>query len=129
MFNAIQNKDDFCRRYVLIQLAGKEVFDVWHPTDVSRLLNTVLKNQNLPPYEPRLIGEAGRNTLESVFYVGVYSERKFLGKGAGETQAGAIDMAVRDALKRVFGVTRAARSPFEIMALKRIRQQNVGLTN
>lgn len=129
VFAGIENQSEFCRRYVLIQLSGKDVFDIWHPTDVSLILNTILKNQNLPPYEPRLIADAGRNTLESVFYVAVYSERKFLGKGAGETQAAAIDMAVRDALKREFGVTRATRSPFEIMSLKKIHNQVTGLTS
>ncbi|XP_003745094.1 39S ribosomal protein L44, mitochondrial [Galendromus occidentalis] len=128
VFGSIENQGDFCRRYVLIQLAGKDIMDIWHPIDVSQLLNSILKKRNQPPYEPRLIGDAGRNTLESVFYVAIYSDRKFLGKGAHETQAAAVDVAVRDALKRVFGITRAERSPFEIMALKSIYERNAGLT-
>jgi len=125
---SVENPAELCKRYILIELSGKDVFDVWHPLEVSHMLNSILQGQNLPAYEPRLIADAGRNTLEAVFYVAVYSDKKFLGKGAGETQAAAIDMAVRDALKRQFGVTRAMRSPFEIAVMKSFRERNAGLT-
>ncbi|XP_022692875.1 39S ribosomal protein L44, mitochondrial-like [Varroa jacobsoni] len=118
LFSAVREKDEFCRRYILTRLCGKDVFDLWNPKDVSFLLNTILQTQKHAAYVPRIIGEAGRNTLESLYYVGVYSDRKLLGKGAGTTQAQAVDVAVRDALRRIFKVTRAVRSPFEKMAMK-----------
>ncbi|OQR74492.1 39S ribosomal protein L44 [Tropilaelaps mercedesae] len=120
LFFAVREPDELCRRFFLVQLCGKDVFDLWNPKDVTHMLNTLLQQQKLPPYEARLIGETGRNTLESLFYVGVYAGGKQLGKGAGSTQAQALDVAVRDALRRAFGVTRDARSPFERMAMQRL---------
>lgn len=117
IFSAVRDPDDFCRRFILTQLCGKDVFDLWNPKDVSFLLNALLAQQKLSPFVPRIIGEAGRNTLESLFYVGVYTDQRLLGKGAGGTQAQALDVAVRDALRRAFRVTRAARSPFEKFAM------------
>lgn len=118
MIAAVRQPEDFCRRFILIQLCGKDVFDLWNPKDVSFMLNDLLSQQKLPPFVPRVIGEAGRNTLESLFYVGVYSDGKMLGKGAGSSQAQAVDVAVRDALKRAFRVDRATRSPFEKFAME-----------
>lgn len=117
---SVANPEELSRRFVLVQLSGVDVFDVWNPSDVTSLLNSVLARQSLPAFEPRLIGEAGRNTLESVFYVAVYSDRRLLGKAAGSTPAQAIDAAARDALRRLFRVTRAARSPFERMAMRNL---------
>lgn len=117
LFASVREPDEFCRRFILIQLCGKDIFDLWNPKDVTFLLNNLLHQQKLPPFVARIIGEAGRNTLESLFYVGVYSDFKLLGKGAGSTQAQALDVAVRDALRRAFRVTRATRSPFEKMAM------------
>lgn len=31
--------------------------------------------------EPRLIFESGKNTLEAVYHVGIYSDKEFIGSG------------------------------------------------
>lgn len=123
LFMSVRQPEDFCRRFILVQLSGKDIFDIWNPKDASFLLNNLLQQQKLPAFVPRIIGETGRNTIESLFYVGVYTDKRLIGKGAGLTQGQALDVAVRDALRRAFRITRAARSPFERMAMRTLSEK------
>jgi len=123
VFALVENCEHFSTNYILGHLMGKDVFDIWNPKDARHILNSLLKQKRLPEFEPRMVFETGRNTIEPVFYVAVYSDKRMLGKGAGCTQALAIEAAVRDSLRRIFRVTRADRSPFERMALEQISQQ------
>lgn len=46
------------------------------------MLNNILKRSERGEAEPRLLGELGRNTIESVFYIGIYdASKELIGKG------------------------------------------------
>jgi hypothetical protein len=44
-------------------------------------LDDILKRENKELTEPRIIAQTGINTLLSVYQIGVYSNKKFLGSG------------------------------------------------
>ncbi|CAG7729476.1 unnamed protein product [Allacma fusca] len=92
---------------VLTQLCGKDVFELWDIplpwTTLTELLKK--KGQELP--EPRIISQAGPNTVLAAYVVGLYdSNKQQIGKGIGETLEIAQEMAARDTLKRIYGLAR-----------------------
>uniref|UniRef100_A0A023GPE7 Large ribosomal subunit protein mL44 n=1 Tax=Amblyomma triste TaxID=251400 RepID=A0A023GPE7_AMBTT len=95
----------FVRDFVLTQLVGKDVCELWEIPDPFERLAVVLEETGRPPAEPRLLWESGRNTLEASFCVGLYSDRQLLGYSVGETLSIAQEMAARDALRRFFGLS------------------------
>lgn len=95
----------FVRDFILTQLIGKDVCELWEIPDPHERLAAVLQDSGKAPAEPRLLWESGRNTLEASFCVGLYSNKQFLGCSAGETLTIAKEMAARDALRRLFGLS------------------------
>lgn len=100
--NSVSRAETFVLDFVCPQLIGKDVFEMWDLDKPLEILNAILIKQNKKPTESRLIFESGRNTIEAIYHVGLYSQKQFLGKGAGETVAFAEEMAAHDALRRVF---------------------------
>lgn len=92
----------FVRDFVITQLNGQDVNDLWVIEDPWAMLTSILKNSKQPEIEPRLIGEAGKNTLLACYRVGLYLERKLLSTGFGESIDIAKEMAARNALKQLF---------------------------
>lgn len=45
------------------------------------LLTDILIRSGCGKPEPRLIFQSGKNTLEAVYQVGVYADKKFMGTG------------------------------------------------
>lgn len=95
----------FVRDFVLTQLIGKDVCELWEIPNPHERLAAVLQDSGRAPAEPRLLWESGRNTLEASFCVGFYSDKQFLGCSVGETLTIAKEMAARDALRRFFGLS------------------------
>uniref|UniRef100_A0A023FZ00 Large ribosomal subunit protein mL44 n=1 Tax=Amblyomma parvum TaxID=251391 RepID=A0A023FZ00_AMBPA len=95
----------FVRDFILTQLLGKDLCELWEIPDPLERLAAVLHDSGRPPAEPRLLWESGRNTLEASFCVGLYSERQLLSYSVGETLAIAQEMAAREALRRFFGLS------------------------
>lgn len=62
-------------------MAEKDLTEVWNPAHPVELLNDVLRKQNRSPAEPRLIAQAGKNTLEVAYNVALYCDKEFLGSG------------------------------------------------
>lgn len=77
-----ERAEKFVIDFIASLLCGKDVNEIW---DVSRpwaLMEGIAKQRNLTPVEPRLISQAGPNTIHAVFVVGIYDkDKKFLGKG------------------------------------------------
>jgi large subunit ribosomal protein L44 len=106
----LQNQDAaraqlFVQDFVLTQLIGADVNDIWEIVNPMGVLAAILEREGRGAPEPRLIRESGRTTIEAVYVVGIYSDKKFLGSGPGETLDTAEEMAARDALKRMFRTT------------------------
>ncbi|KAG0411393.1 hypothetical protein HPB47_011499 [Ixodes persulcatus] len=94
----------FVRDFVLAQLVGKDVNELWVVDKPIERLASLLQEQGMSPAEPRLLWDSGRTTLEASYCVGFYSDKKLLGSSVGETVEIAQEMAARDALRRWYGL-------------------------
>jgi len=83
----------------------KDVFDVYDLEEPLLAVERALAADGRA-VEPRLVAEAGRNTLEAVFCVALYDcRRSMLAMGYGETVDTAVDEAARECLRRLWGAT------------------------
>ncbi|CAN8005623.1 unnamed protein product [Ixodes hexagonus] len=94
----------FVQDFVVTQLVGKDVNELWEVDRPLEKLASLLEEQGMAAAEPRLLWESGSTTLEASFCVGLYSGKKLLGSSVGETVQIAQEMAARDALRRRFGL-------------------------
>ncbi|ESO10356.1 hypothetical protein HELRODRAFT_104858 [Helobdella robusta] len=94
----------FVRDFIAVQLVGKRVDDVWVVTNPMGLLVKELQKLGLKEPESRLIWSSGSNTVLSNYVVGIYSDKKLLGKAPGETLTTAEEMAARDALRNLYQI-------------------------
>lgn len=92
----------FVRDFVITQLNGQDVNEYFTIEDPWSMLADIVKKEG-GTLEPRLIGEAGRNTLLACYRVGLYVDKKMVSSGFGESVAIAKEMAAREALKKIFG--------------------------
>ncbi|KAM6933545.1 large ribosomal subunit protein mL44 [Xenentodon cancila] len=102
----------FLRDFLLTQLIGKDLFDMWTVVNPMGLLVEELTKRNVSLPEPRLIRAAGASTVLPLYFVGLYSDKKLLAQGPGETLAGAEEEAARVALRKLYGYTEN-RKPFD----------------
>ncbi|XP_029028262.1 39S ribosomal protein L44, mitochondrial [Betta splendens] len=102
----------FLRDFVITQLIGKDLFDMWTVVNPMGLLVDELTKRNIPLPEPRLIRSAGASTVLPLYFVGLYSEKKLLAQGPGETLIAAEQEAAYVALRRLYGFTENRR-PFD----------------
>ncbi|XP_070762459.1 large ribosomal subunit protein mL44 [Enoplosus armatus] len=102
----------FLRDFLVTQLIGKELFDMWTVVNPMGLLVEELTKRNVPLPEPRLIRSAGASTVLPLYFVGLYSDKKLLAQGPGETLVAAEEEAARVALRKLYGYTENCR-PFD----------------
>nr|XP_057935967.1 39S ribosomal protein L44, mitochondrial [Doryrhamphus excisus] len=102
----------FLRDFLVSQLIGKDIFDMWTVVNPMGLLVEELNKRNVPLPEPRLIRSAGASTVLPLYFVGLYSDKKLLAQGPGETLAAAEEEAARVALRKLYGYTENRR-PFD----------------
>lgn len=106
----------FIRDFVITYLSGKDINELWKIKDAEHVLASILLKEGRSPAEPRLVGEAGKNTILAAFRVGLYSDKELIGMGFGETIPVAKEIAVLDALKRMFQTTERAKPiPFDLV--------------
>ncbi|XP_031149082.1 39S ribosomal protein L44, mitochondrial [Sander lucioperca] len=111
----------FLRDFLVTQLIGKDLFDMWTVINPMGLLVEELTKRNVPLPEPRLIRSAGASTVLPLYFVGLYSNKKLLAQGPGETLAAAEDEAARVALRKLYGYTENHR-PFDFSPLQQHQQ-------
>lgn len=99
----------FLRDFLVSQLIGKDLFDMWTVVNPMGLLMEELTKRKVPLPEPRLIRSAGASTVLPLYFVGLYSEKKLLAHGPGETVVAAEEEAARVALRKLFGFTENRR--------------------
>lgn len=102
---------DFVRDFVCTQLNQKDVFDLWNIEKPIELLQKICSEEKLAPPEPRLIADSAKNTIFASYHVGVYSNKKMMGSGFGETIDVAIEEACKDAIRQFTG-TQSNMKPF-----------------
>ncbi|XP_020796137.2 39S ribosomal protein L44, mitochondrial [Boleophthalmus pectinirostris] len=93
----------FLRDFLVTQMIGRDLFDLWTVVNPMGLLTEELTKRNIPLPEPRLIRSAGASTVLPLYFVGLYSEKKLLAQGPGETLAAAEEEAARVALRKIYG--------------------------
>lgn len=93
----------FLRDFLVTQMIGKDLFDLWTVVNPMGLLTEELTKRKVPLPEPRLIRSAGASTVLPLYFVGLYSEKKLLAQGPGETLAAAEEEAARVALRKIYG--------------------------
>ena len=90
--------------FILTFLQDKHIFEIWDLKDAKETLRTILSNLGLSSYEPRLIRETGKNSIEPCFAVGIFVDKKMIAWSAAESIPEAEEMAAFDALKRFFEI-------------------------
>lgn len=116
----------FINDFLLTQLIGKDINEIWAiPNPMGLLVETLKKQGHKSKPVPRLIWSTGASNASGAFIVGIYLDEKFLAKAGGESVEIAEEMAARDALKRLFGTTEdAAALPFGDRARRNLKQVN-----
>ena len=90
--------------FILTFLQDKHIFEIWDLEDSRQTLQTILSNEGLGSYEPRLIRETGKNSLEPCFAVGIFVNKEIIAWASAETVAEAEEMAAFEALKKFFEI-------------------------
>jgi len=113
MSSGLERARMFVQDLVLSQLHGKDINELWNPMDPLGILNNILKSNGMSGSELRLLRQAGANSLLAVYHVGVYSNKKLIASGAGESLEIAQEMAARNGLKSFFHTDDSMRAlPF-----------------
>ncbi len=110
-----QNRQKFVRDFVATQLCDKNVLELWNPADPKRIVAEILKIQERPDPEPRLLRQSGPGTMEANYVVGVYCDKSLIGHSSGETVGIAEKAAFMDVLRRMFRVDES-RTPLSAVS-------------
>ncbi|XP_062872683.1 39S ribosomal protein L44, mitochondrial isoform X2 [Trichomycterus rosablanca] len=93
----------FIRDFLVTQLIGKDLFDMWKVVNPMGLLVEELSHRGVSLPEPRLIKSFGASTVLPLHFIGLYCDQKLLAYGPGETLSAAEEEAARVALRKLFG--------------------------
>jgi len=94
----------FINDFILTQLIGKDINEIWKITNPINLLVEELNKKGLKSQpKTRLLWSTGSMNPTAAFIAGIYVDEQFISKGSGETIEIAEEMAARDALRRIYG--------------------------
>ncbi|RUS81014.1 hypothetical protein EGW08_011219 [Elysia chlorotica] len=96
-----EQAERFVRDFVLPQLIEEDINQLWHIVNPMGLLKAMLSLSGKGEPEPRLLWKSGINTIMSLYWVGIYSDKEFIAKSPGETVLIAEEMAAREAIKKI----------------------------
>ncbi|NWR83704.1 RM44 protein, partial [Furnarius figulus] len=99
----------FVRDFLIPQLIGKDLFEIWEVVNPMGLLVEELAKRNISAPEPRITRQLGVSTVLPVYFVGLYCDKKILAEGPGETLLAAEEEAARVALRKLYGYTENRR--------------------
>ncbi|XP_046719658.1 39S ribosomal protein L44, mitochondrial [Silurus meridionalis] len=102
----------FIRDFLVTQLIGKDLFDMWKVVNPMGILVEELSRRGASLPEPRLIRSSGASTVLPLYFVGLYCDKMLLAHGPGETLSAAQEEAARVALRKLFGFAEN-RKPFD----------------
>ncbi|KAJ7995178.1 hypothetical protein DPEC_G00241860 [Dallia pectoralis] len=95
----------FLRDFLVTQMIGKDLFEVWSVVNPMGLLVDEMSKRNMALPEPRLTRSSGAATVLPVYFVGLYSDKKLLADAPGVTVLAAEEEAARVALRKLYGYT------------------------
>ncbi|RZF36722.1 hypothetical protein LSTR_LSTR005035 [Laodelphax striatellus] len=107
--SGIERANLFVRDFVMTQLVGKNINELWEVNDPLNLLSSILQRDGKQPFEPRIVAETGRNTILANYQVGLYVNKELIGLGCGESIKIATEVAARDALRELFDTTESMK--------------------
>ncbi|GFO42737.1 39S ribosomal protein l44, mitochondrial-like protein [Plakobranchus ocellatus] len=110
-----ERAEQFVRDFVLPQLIETDINELWQIVNPMGLLKAVLVLSGKGEPEPRLLWKSGANTIMSLYWVGIYSDKDFIAKSPGETILIAEEMAAREAIKKIMK-TEDSRAPLVLGA-------------
>ncbi|XP_072330086.1 large ribosomal subunit protein mL44-like [Scyliorhinus torazame] len=99
----------FIQDFLITQLIGKDLFEIWPLVNPMGLLVEELKKRNMSLPESRLTRQSGASTVLPVYFVGLYSDKQLIAEGPGETVLSAEEEAARVALRKIYGYTENRR--------------------
>ncbi|KFP86657.1 hypothetical protein N310_07822, partial [Acanthisitta chloris] len=99
----------FVRDFLVPQLIGKDLFEIWEVINPMGLLVEELTKRNISAPEPRITRQLGVSTVLPLYFVGLYCDKKILAEGPGETLLAAEEEAARVALRKLYGYTENRR--------------------
>lgn len=76
----------FVRDLVLVELVDQDLTSFCSPEHPMDTLQEALKESGSEPAEPRLIAEVGRNSILASYQVGIYLNKKMIGRGELHTE-------------------------------------------
>lgn len=82
----IDHTSTFVRDFLIVGLAEKDLSEIWNPPNPFEMLNDIISKERETTVEPRIIGQAGKNTILSAYEIAVYSNKQFLGSGKSLNQ-------------------------------------------
>uniref|UniRef100_A0A674C5W9 Large ribosomal subunit protein mL44 n=2 Tax=Salmo trutta TaxID=8032 RepID=A0A674C5W9_SALTR len=97
----------FLLYFLVTQLVGKDLFEMWSVVNPMGLLVEELSKRNVALPEPRLTRSAG--AVLPLDFVGLYSDKKIFAEAPGETVLAAEEEAARVALRKIYGYTENRR--------------------
>ncbi|NXK48909.1 RM44 protein, partial [Chauna torquata] len=99
----------FVRDFLIPQLIGKDLFEIWKVVNPMGLLVEELTKRNISSPEPRITRQLGVSTVLPLYFVGLYCDKKIIAEGPGETLLAAEEEAARVALRKLYGYTENRR--------------------
>lgn len=106
-----QHATQFVHDFICSQLITKDIMQLWNPEYPEALLNELLGARNKQPAEPRLIFETEVKGPLPMYTVGIFSDKKILATGSGETINIAKHEAMFSAIKVLLEINRDHCSP------------------
>lgn len=75
----------FVNDFVIVQMNGKDIYDIWTPENPYGYLVTLLKERGVEEVEPRLCNQSASNTILANYQVGLYNAKDKSCLGLGKT--------------------------------------------
>ncbi|XP_026284573.2 39S ribosomal protein L44, mitochondrial [Frankliniella occidentalis] len=105
----------FVRDFIIASLSGQDINALIMPENKFETLREIFLREGKEPPEPRLISHVGINTIIPSYRVGIYSEKKHIGTGDGESVKDALDNASLSVLWKMWGVPDAVfQFPYQL---------------
>jgi len=105
---------EFIRDFVCTQLNQKDIESMWEMERPIETLQEYCKINKLAEPEPRLLNDAGKNTILAAYHVGIYCDRRLLAAGFGEDVNTAIEVAAINCLKKFYDIENPRPYNFKI---------------
>ncbi|VDL66514.1 unnamed protein product, partial [Nippostrongylus brasiliensis] len=91
---------------IIPQVIDVDFADVYPLREPLAVLTDILTQEGATEVEPRILRSSGPMSAQPVYVVGIYKDKsELVGQSAGETLEIAVDMAAREGLLRLWGVT------------------------